>query len=33
MAIALVAFYGAIVLPAREGALLLIGGKVNDFLI
>jgi hypothetical protein len=33
MAAALVAFYKAIILLAKEGALLLIGGKIDDFLI
>jgi hypothetical protein len=33
MVITLVAFYRAIVLLAREGALLLIGGEVDNFLI
>jgi hypothetical protein len=33
MAAALVAFHGAVVLLAREGALPPIGGKVDNFLI
>jgi hypothetical protein len=33
MAMALVAFYRAIILPARKGALPLIGGEIDDFLI
>jgi hypothetical protein len=32
MATALVAFRGAVILLAREGALPLIGGEVDDFL-
>jgi hypothetical protein len=33
MAVALVAFYRAIILLVREGALLLVGGEVDNFLI
>jgi hypothetical protein len=32
MAMALVAFYGAVILLVREGALLLVGGEIDDFL-
>jgi len=32
MAMALIAFRGAIILPAREGALPPVRGKVDDFL-